>query len=189
LTAIIELVPFLHSSWRESPVGKTEQSPGTWANVLIECTEGCHLRYHCDRMDTEDCEKDCWNIVFLQYHNINGIIEYGKPCINKDCKGTIVTVDRFIGFRKSDETTVATNKNDHEITDDNDAKIDLNQFDSPPTAYELFEKEFFATEENKKCNQPRKIESTWTALSRKKKNRYEDRARILQLHWIHQKKR
>eukprot|EP01084_Bolivina_argentea_P101611 182143_1 len=188
--------------------------PGSFRNVLVQCSNGCYMRYHNDESD--DTANGCWYLTKKNYKkaNINDI-DYSHKCIKKNCKGLIVSIVYCIGFTASgneakDKKTKAKSRSkesnhshDHESQhsnlhkDDDDATtntqmgnaiFDLSTLEEPPSGFDIFCKELFLKPDNRSLR-PRVIDAKWRALSRPKRRRYDDRARILQLQWIRLKQK
>merc|ERR1712048_1158622 len=155
--------------------------PGTFRNVLVNCSAGCHMRFHADLS-----EGSCWKLCAKTYKKLNGKdIEHSQPCIKQSCKGTIVSIAYCIGF----ETVDAFSNDEHEYEeDDEDEEVDANDVDHfdleehPPSGFDVFCKESMSPDN--RSLRPRAFESKWRALSKPKRGRYDERARLLQYKWV-----
>merc|ERR1719203_1254866 len=127
-------------------------------------------------------------------------VDYSESCIKTNCKGKIVSIAHCIGFNASSDAKVdgfededyGNNEDgDEEEEDDididaNDEHFDLKSMKEPPSGFDVFCKELSANDKSNALR-PRVVEAKWRALSKPKRMRYDDRAKLLQFKWIRMK--
>ena len=156
--------------------------PGSFENVLVQCSLGCYKRYHADGFD--GINEYCWSKVIQSYNDdYNCELTNGSKCNTKNCQGVIISIDTYIGFKKKTDNDMDndTDNPDTPLSDNNDNVSNTKK--GPPSGFDIFCKELFSKDENKDLR-PRVVDAKWKALSRKKRSHYIDRANIAQLQWI-----